>query len=301
MIKRILRVFSIRSGASFLLAAGLLVTLTVVFWIAWGKWGPAITQGKKYKLDLEQITVSRPPEWIHVDVKSAVYRDGSLGELSILDSRLAVKVARAFELNPWVSRVKWVRKSYPGQVEVELEYRRPVAMVEVHNADQMGLLPIDSQAILLEPRDFSENMAQRFLRIRADYRYPIGAVGTMWEDKRIIEAAAVAEALLKVDWRQIGIHRIVAATADAGAGDGNLPHEFYLLTPDDLKIHWGRAPGKERETEPPAVIKIQWLEELARVKGRLSRSIIHGELDLRHADRIKVVAPTVQNTSGQLR
>ena len=72
----------------------------------------------------------------------------------MLDRMLAVKVARAFELNPWVARVKWVRKSYPGQVEVELEYRRPVAMVEVYTDDEMGLFPIDSHAVLLDPRDY---------------------------------------------------------------------------------------------------------------------------------------------------
>ena len=293
MIKRLIRLFSLRGGTSFAVTMMLLLTLTILFSMAWSKWGPAITKSEKYQLRLESLRVTNPPEWIHADVKATVFRDGSLGQLSVLDSRLAVKVARAFELNPWVSRVKWVRKRYPSDVEVELEYRRPIAMVEVRNDDEMGLLPVDAQSVLLDPRDFSENMAQKFLRIRVDFRYPMGVVGTKWEDDRVAQAAQIAEALESVDWKKIGIHRVVAVSMSSGPTTTRKqvrPHDFYLLTSDDLKIHWGRAPGSERESEPAAKTKLAWLEELTRVKGRLSRNVIQGELDLRQSE-IRVVAP----------
>jgi len=78
------------------------------------------------------------PEWIHCDLRAEIFRSAALdGPLSIMDEDLAERIAVACALHPWVARVRSVRKYHPARVVVELDYRRPVLMVEVTG----GLLP----------------------------------------------------------------------------------------------------------------------------------------------------------------
>ena len=69
--------------------------------------------------------------------------------MSILDDELVQKIQTAFSLHPWVANVTHVTKRHPAHVDVELEYRKPVAMVEVHENGSDGLYPVDTDGVLL--------------------------------------------------------------------------------------------------------------------------------------------------------
>ena len=70
-------------------------------------------------------------------------RDGSLAELSVLDSDLTKRVVQAFELNAWVAEALWAGKrpeKTSPRVIVKLRYREPVIMVRtVRSALERGL------------------------------------------------------------------------------------------------------------------------------------------------------------------
>ena len=85
-------------------------------------------------------------------MKAEAVHNGSTGApLSILDDGLVERIHSVFSLHPWVAKVQRVTKSHPAHVEVEIVYRRPVAMVEVPG----GWYPVDVEGVLLPINDFS--------------------------------------------------------------------------------------------------------------------------------------------------
>ena len=102
---------------------------------------PDLSHRDEYRLQIENIRVTRPPHWVPADLVQQVSERagfgaetsplGSTGNPSLLDDGLAERIAQAFRLHPWEAEVQRVRIQFPAQVDVELKYRRPVAMVEV--------------------------------------------------------------------------------------------------------------------------------------------------------------------------
>ena len=158
------------------------------------------------------------PPWIHTDLKAEVLRDASLdGPLSLLDKELTVRVAHAFALHPWVAKVQRVSKRSPAGVQVDLDYRRPVAMVEVPGP---ALLPVDGEGVLLPTADFSPQDARQYPRIAEIKTSPLGPVGTRWGDTHVTGGARIAAALLD-DWQALKLHQVVPAAPDRFSRRGN--------------------------------------------------------------------------------
>ena len=109
----------------------------------------------EYEVAADRIAVTPAPAWIHADVKAEVLRSAAVGRLDLRDRHLVVHVASAFALHPWVAKVVRVEKRFPAQVTVELEYRRPVAAVEVADRGEAGLVFIDQESVLLPSADFA--------------------------------------------------------------------------------------------------------------------------------------------------
>ena len=156
---------------NLLLCVMLLLACTIGGVLGWKKWGqPALVQTTT-SLSVEQINVTKQPAWIKADVRGEAFRDGSLGELSFLDKGVAIKIFRAFELHTWVIKVNRVNKGPNRSFDVDLNYRRPVAWVEIPSSmspeNESGILPIDAEAVLLPTADFKEE-AIPMLRITID-------------------------------------------------------------------------------------------------------------------------------------
>lgn len=206
---------------------------------------------ERYFLHAERIHITPPPEWIKADIRGEVVRLGSLDEpLSLLDDDLAQRVARAFGLHPWVAEVVRVQKRAPADVDVELTYRRPVAMVEVPG----GLYPVDLAGVLLPTDDFTPQEAQRYPRIGGIAVLPLGTVGSDWGDPRVRQAAQLGAALGDV-WVTWKLDRIVPGPDSSGE-----PASFELYTRSGTRIVWGHAPGCEAAGTAPAAEKLAWLE-----------------------------------------
>ncbi len=244
-----------------------LALLGVVGWgtrAAWQRWGLPVTQGDRYRVTAEEMLVTPQPKWIHTDVKSDVIRDSQLGELQLLDPHLTEKISRAFALHSWVARVVKVRKEYPAKIAVELQYRRPVAMVEVASTTGPGLFFVDEQGVLLPSDDFALRQTQDYLRIQASHATPAGVYGTPWGDIRI-ERAAVLAKVLADHWQNLGLRRL--RVADRPGSDTI----FELEAKDGQIVRWGHAPGSEVPAERSADEKIRFL--LAAPKEKLPASI----------------------------
>ena len=247
--------------------------------IGWNRWGVNVTSDARHRLQADYLKMTPQPAWIRSDVKEQVVQQASLLNMPLLDQQLTVNVARAFELHSWVERVERVQKRPGPIVQVELVYRRPVAMVEVLSNNQPGLLPIDRFGVVLPPGDFSAEQARDYLRVVVDYHQPIGPLGTSWGDDRVEGGAVIASLLQDIDWQDVGIYRVVAISEQ----DNPTRSEFRydLLTRNQQRIHWGRAPGSELQGEPTAEIKISRLVQYVQEHGALNGNQESRVIDLR--------------------
>jgi hypothetical protein len=164
-----------------------------------------------------------------------------------------------------VERVVRVTKFFPARVQVELDYRRPVAMVEVEFQGQAGLLPVDRFGVLLPPKDFTAGDAKSLPRIRMDKTFPAGSVGSPWGDERVSGACRIAE-LLVDSWSNSPLFCIVALPLAPGATSAEARYE--LATRGERRLVWGRAPGKELAGELSPNLKVEKLWSALRSPGK---------------------------------
>ncbi len=265
-----------------LIAAAIILGLVLVGWsYAWRMWGEPGTTGHDFLVTPEKISVTPLPAWIHADVKMEVVKSGSLSSLPLRDPQLVDKVSRAFAAHSWVASVKKVSKHYPARIEVELEYRRPVAMVEVTWQGEPKLYFIDAASVILPSDDFEKEVAQKaphFLRIFADDVSPAGrAFGTPWGSERIAGAALLAD-VWQGRWQKLGLYRVLVTKVDP-----NGKPMYVLETKSGTRVHWGLAPGSELKGEQTPREKIVWLEQYVAKHGPLDKSAADASLDLRYA------------------
>jgi hypothetical protein len=263
---------------------GVLLGITVVAWIAWTKFGGTVQQSPHYQLSLESIVITPKPEWIKADVRTEALRNAAVDlPTSVLDDRLAERIAQAFAFHPWVAGVRQVRKTAEPSIEVELLYRRPVCMVEL--PDGLGLYAVDVDATLLPSSDFVDGPARTagYPRLGGVTSITVGRAGTRWNDARVVGGAKIAAAL-EDSWKAFDLARILPTEGSPAAGGA----PFELVTRGKTRIIWGSVPGNEGGGEMSAAQKIEALKHYIAVNGKLDAGGAK-QLDLRGRD-VSVVA-----------
>jgi hypothetical protein len=260
--------------------ATLLLTAVLVggWMIIWHFFGESLLRSDRYVLRQENLEVTPLPPWIHTDVRGEVFRTIAFeGPLTIMDDHLTRRIADGFALHPWVAKVRRVVKQYPARVKVELDYRRPVCMVEVPG----GLYPADVEGVWLRSEDFSPVEASQYPRLSGLGSMPVGSVGTPWGDGRVVDGAEIAAALLHV-WGDLQLARIVpSARPQSGTH-----YAFELYTRGGTRILWGLAPGASLAGDVSAAEKIQRLRKFFDAHGTLDGP---HQLDLRSLRGIEVL------------
>lgn len=251
-----------------------LAALAVIGGAVWGGYAvwqqirSEVAASDDYRLTPDEIEITPPPPWVHGDVKSEALQSAGLdGPMSILDDDLVQKIQTAFSLHPWVASVVHVSKRHPAHVDVELIYRRPVAMVEVHENGADGLYPVDIDGVLLPSNDFSPLEARAFPRLAGVESSPLGTVGSRWGDPVVAGGARIAAALTPhwAEWKLWSIHWL----KPVAGSDASAPADFELITVAGQKIHWGAAPANEPPSEPAADQKIAELKAFVDQHGSL--------------------------------
>ena len=179
--------------------------------LAWKHYLPAIARHPQYQITAENVRVTAPPPWIRADVKAEVLRDSSLvGKLSVIDDheQLQQRVRDAFTFHPWVAAVGAIKIDLPASLDVELQYRRPIAAVETVDNATVSYLPIDPQGVRLPDADFTDYERRSLPRISGVSGVP--SVGDRWADERVLNAAELAAKLADV-WGQLRLVEIVTS------------------------------------------------------------------------------------------
>ena len=280
-------------GRGLGVALALLTTTLVVFgaYALWDNIGGDILTGRKYYVDPQDIEITPPPRWIHSDVKSEVIENRGLDEpLWIFDEGLTKRIADEFLLHPWVAEVVRVSKHHPAAIEVELTYRKPVAMIVT--ADGSRLLPVDVNAVVLPRKDFSEVEIERYPRVAAVRSRPQGPLGEVWQDPIVLDGAKIGEALLDY-WKQLRLARIIPIENDRKLS-GRRDRLYALETRRGKRIVWGHVPGAETLGELNAEEKVAKLLRYV----QKHRSLDEGSSNV---PRLYREEPRTADANGQMR
>ena len=267
----------------------LLVGLLIGGWyLAWNRVRPHVLSSEAHVVTPEKVTLTELPPWIHSDLRAEGFRAASLDEpLSIMDDNLAERIGNAFSQLPWVARVRRVRKHDGGRVTVDLEYRRPVCMVEVGNSWD----PVDAGGVLLPREDISQVQASHYPRLVGIETRPVGAEGEPWGDARVLGGAEIAAELIDV-WKELRLRQIVPSDPLA-TGVAEEP-TYTLQTRSGTTIVWGRAPGSDAPGELPAADKVARLRRYFKKHGTLDGRDGPQELDIHRLRVSGRVGPEIE-------
>ena len=253
-----------------------LVAAAVLLWPHISKFLPDISQRGEYRVAVSDIEISRAPHWVPQNLVQQVAEQAALPEhVSLLDDGLVETVARAFRQHPWIEKVVRVKKTYPSRLEVEVEYRKPVAMVEV----KQGLYPIDATGILLPPADFAVADTKHYPLISSVRTIPQGAAGNGWGDPIVLGAAQISS-VLSARWKEFSLVEIRVPT---GATEDGV---YHLYTKGGSRIVWGRAPASDHPGELSAEQKVGRMEEYVNRFGGFDQPNGPYEIDIRHLQEI---------------
>ena len=246
--------------------AALVVLATAIagVWALWSRYADATRGHPDVVLLPDAVRLRGVADWVKSDLKMEALRNASLDRgLPLDDPELQRRLARAFDMHPWVRRVVGVELLHPAAAIVEIECREPVATV----AWQDGLLAVDAEGVVLPSADFTAADAAGYPRVTGIGSSPQGAEGSPWGDAAVAEAAAIAAALVP-DWEALRLVEL----RPVRERDVRL---WELVSSDGRPILFGSAPGREAAGEPPAAAKIARLKQggAAGAAGRLDLTV----------------------------
>ena len=147
-------------------------------YIGWHRWGAEHVSKNFYGVDLSLLRVTTPPDHVRSNLVQTIYRDTQLDQLSMLDRQATAKIASAFSTHPWVREVSCVRKLPDGVIDVQIDYRHPVAMVHVisqhRDVKDDAFFAVDGSGYLLPTSDFTSEETLQYIHIRIPGIYPTG-------------------------------------------------------------------------------------------------------------------------------
>ncbi len=253
------------------IVAVLVGALFGAWYLVWNTVQHQVLSSDEYLVTPEKVEITSLPDWIHTDIRAEVFRGAWLDRpLSIMDDDLTERIKDAFSLHPWVAKVRQVTKHHPARVKVDLDYRRPVCMVDIAT----GLLPVDADGVLLPAADFSPVEASRFPRLLGVDTVPVGLPGESWGDARVVGGAEIADALRDV-WKPWRLWQIVGSAS--GIEDES---NYTILTRGGTRIRWGLAPGSKVHGELTVADKLARLQQYIRQYGTLEGRDAPQELDV---------------------
>ena len=260
------------------LALGVLAALPAIWFQL-----PDLRSRPEYRLKQSSLQFVPPPTGeVPEDLPQRVWEELSGGDaLSVLDPATTARLAEILNRSPWIAKVQRIEAGYPSRIVARVQYRQPVAMVEV----EQGLYPVDGEGMILPPPDFSLADAERFPKILGVTTRPRGAAGRLWPDLRV-QAGARLAAVLAPYWRTLQLQAI--RVLDPPTGIAATPDDFQLelLSPGGSRIAWGRPPGTQYPGELEPVQKLGRLQKYLSEFGTFDGPHSPYEIDIRHWQEI---------------
>jgi len=237
--------------------------LCVVGYFGWLNYGAHNLDMAYYGLKKENIHITQQPPWLKkTKVLDEVFEVRALSRLSLMDVKTPETLVRVFDAHPAIHKTHRVEKM-AGGVLVTVEYRMPVAMVQIPVTNEAGqpeaaFYPIDKESVLLDAGNFSRSDVRQFIVIRAsgDSPFTSGNEGRPFGDPRIEEAARLCSMLAPL--RESCKIECVYVYSSMVPGRPKWVLEVQTAEPE-RRFKWGSCsiPGKEGVGEPPAIVKLE--------------------------------------------
>ncbi len=270
-----------RSGLGVLAVA---IVAIVAGGFVWQRFGPDVRQQPELQLLPENVVLIGQPAWVKVDIAAEALRDASLDtSLPLDDPELARRLARAFDVHPWVRSVDRVEVTSPAAASVTITCREPVAMVRVPG----GLLPVDGEGVVLPSDGFTPEEAASYPVVAGVSSLPQGPAGSAWGDP-VVEQAVAVVAVTRPEWQPLDLVECRLVTSGQTGS-------WELVNASGMAIAFGSPPGQERPGERGMAEKIAALKQLS-TTGPVSEPIdlrdVPGPGDAAAVPRIDTEPPT---------
>lgn len=241
--------------------------LVIGGYVVWHRWGYDRIGANFYSLDRQTVTITPPPDYIKAKIVDEVFKSHQLERTNLMNRMATAVIGEAFKTHPWIAQVTRVEKFTSG-VNVQVNYRRPVAMVRVKSQHPEiqgdGLFAIDGNGILLPTSDFSEADKDQYLQIIVPDSYPAG-VGAPYGDDRVIAAAKIAE-LLHQERESLNLFAVELTNPRRTFDESWI---FAVVRNNGERFTWGSPPGEEIPGETKVEEKLRLLRAEPTFKGDL--------------------------------
>ncbi len=155
-------------------AAAVLLAACGAAALLWNRVGGTVAQSEDNLLHPQAVELVGQAPWVRADIRTEALRDASLDHgLPLHDPELPNRLARAFDMHPWVRQVIRVELRHPAAALVEIACREPAAMVGVSG----GLLAVDAEGVVLPSADFTAESAAVYPRLSGIESSPQGPEG----------------------------------------------------------------------------------------------------------------------------
>jgi len=208
---------------------------------------------RQYQINPRKIVMLRKPDWAGDGIERTLrgafpYRE----PVSIFESGLPENVGRIYAGNPWVARVRYVRKVFPNKLQVAVDLRRPMAAIEHRSRFYL----VDREGVRL-PGEYAEIPDLPFrIPPLLGVRTPPPRAGTVWEGDDI--QAGVALAATFGEHRVYDLLPIMAIDVqNVGGRRDARESEVLVWAADMIPIEWGRSPAGEPFGELPVEKKLK--------------------------------------------
>lgn len=196
------------------------------------------------------LTEDLPP-WMKYDIRHDMLElmsgYGEFETLSVLESGLVERVKSAMNAHPWVRRVTSVQKFHPARLDVVLEYRKPVMMVERRDPQTrqvVAVIPMDAEACVLAKADIPEGcLAMLPVLKNCDSGMMSTSARSFWNNVVGQEAARIA-ADFGDDWQKLNLYAIRPEMVEEPKN--NFVHHFFLDTRTGGVVDFGPMSTNDR-------------------------------------------------------
>lgn len=262
-----------------LLGGAVLIGLGWLGSTAWRFSQGPLRSSPHYQISADSVEISPPPPWVRVDIRAAaVDRAAMQGPLSVIDPQQSItRIAEAFRGEPWVRRVNRVELESPNTARVDLEWRKPLAVVELSTAAGLVLTPLDAESVRLPSAGLHDGELRRLPRITRIHDAP--PVGEAWANPQVNGAVALISSLGPA-WTRLSLADVAPSPLPQTRGEQQF-YQFELVTIGGTRIYWGAAPGVPAD-EPAFNAKLATLQQFVqREQVRLDSYQSPKTIDLR--------------------
>lgn len=226
-------------------------------------WKPLFRQ---FTVDPQHVKVALSPAWVGDETRDAICADlATLPPVSLRDDReIKEWIAKAESVSGWIRKVEKIRRRYPARIELQLELRQPVAVLE----SQSELWLIDPEGTVVA----NAESAGDYIRNR---RLPVihrpKGVGPLAANQRLYDEACLEGlrvAMEMAPYKELLPACLEIAVIDVAplvTADPRRVSDVDLYTIGGIQVQWGRSRASPRfgGIEPSVDQKIRCMTLIA--------------------------------------